>query len=86
MTDHEKIEAFALIWRQMGQPDTKDLYVICEADGSWADMGDTLLGMPLLRGCLYGSDVPLSLASVRRADEIQDLRWRFEKHARAMLS
>lgn len=45
----ELIEKVAEALRAIGQPDTTDLIFVCEGEGSFAELGDEILGIPLYK-------------------------------------
>lgn len=85
-SDSRKIDLVAHIWRLIGQPDTYGLAFLCEIGGGY-DHFENIIGMPVFRGHLNGSDVPLIVIGhpSAHASTVEIVSMMFDKHARGIL-
>jgi hypothetical protein len=79
-------EAVAQVWREIGQPDTKGIAFLCEPGGKY-DLGKEIIGIPLFKGSLHGSDVPLMIIGYPETDGelVDSINGRFERAGRCIL-
>ena len=84
--ERERIEAVAQVWREIGQPDTDGIAFLCEPGGEY-DLGNEIIGIPLFRGSLHGSDVPLMVIGYpgTYGELVDSINGRFEKAGRCVL-